>query len=118
VDGKPRVILLPGAVLPAAAAYRELVAVLGDDALAVPKELELYAGDRPPVDYSLDDEVNGVWLSKLSAVNMRASKASRRNSSCPPSFGSNCDRASNRHRRHRALRRPGWRSDPKGSRRC
>lgn len=55
-----RVILLPGSVLPAEPAYGSLVAALGSDAEAVWKELEVYATDAPPADYSLDLEVGGV----------------------------------------------------------
>jgi pimeloyl-ACP methyl ester carboxylesterase len=54
------VILLPGAVLPADLAYGALIDALGADVEAVAKDLEVYAGDEPPVDYTLDDEVAGV----------------------------------------------------------
>jgi pimeloyl-ACP methyl ester carboxylesterase len=54
------VILLPGAVLPAELAYGALIETLGRLAEAVAKDLEVYAGDEPPVDYSLDTEVGGV----------------------------------------------------------
>lgn len=54
-----RVILLPGAVLPAGPAFDALIGALGGvDAVA--KDLELYAADDPPSDYSLDTEVAGV----------------------------------------------------------
>lgn len=54
-----RVILLPGSVLPAEPAYGALLAALGDvDAVA--KDLEVYATEAPPPDYSLDTEVEGV----------------------------------------------------------
>ena len=55
-----RVILLPGGILPADLAYGALVDALGDEVAAVAKDLELYAGDKPPGDYSLDHEVAGV----------------------------------------------------------
>src|SRR5581483_2290620 len=55
-----RVILLPGSVLPAGLAYGALIAALGPDVDAVAKDLELYAADVPPADYSLDTEVTGV----------------------------------------------------------
>jgi pimeloyl-ACP methyl ester carboxylesterase len=55
-----RVILLPGAVLPAELAYGALIETLGHDVEAAAKDLEVYAGDEPPVDYSLDTEVAGV----------------------------------------------------------
>ena len=55
-----RVILLPGSVLPAQPAYDELIKALGPDVQAVAKDLELYAGDEPPADWTLDTEVDGV----------------------------------------------------------
>jgi len=55
-----RVILLPGGILPADLAYGALIDALDDEVEAVAKDLELYAGDEPPVAYSLDDEVAGV----------------------------------------------------------
>jgi pimeloyl-ACP methyl ester carboxylesterase len=54
------VILLPGGILPADLAYGALVDALGDEVDAVAKDLELYSGAEPPVDYRLDDEVAGV----------------------------------------------------------
>lgn len=58
--GPIRAILLPGAVLPAQPAYGALMEALGPDVQAVAKDLELYAGDEPPRDWSLDTEVDGV----------------------------------------------------------
>jgi pimeloyl-ACP methyl ester carboxylesterase len=55
-----RVLLLPGAVLPAELAYGALIETLENDVDAVAKDLELYAGDEPPIDYSLDTEVAGA----------------------------------------------------------
>jgi pimeloyl-ACP methyl ester carboxylesterase len=55
-----RVILLPGSVLPAELAYSSLIRELGTDVDAVAKDLEVYATDEPPEDYSLDLEVAGV----------------------------------------------------------
>jgi pimeloyl-ACP methyl ester carboxylesterase len=55
-----RVILLPGAILPADLAYGALLAELDTDVEAVAKDLELYARDEPRGDYSLDIEVAGV----------------------------------------------------------
>ena len=55
-----RVILLPGSVLPADAAYGPLVAALGSDTEPVLKDLEVYAATEPPPDYSLDHEAAGV----------------------------------------------------------
>jgi pimeloyl-ACP methyl ester carboxylesterase len=51
------VILLPGAVLPAAAAYAALLEALGPDVEAVAKDLELYATPEPPEDYGLEVEI-------------------------------------------------------------
>lgn len=58
--GPIRVILLPGAVLPAPLAYGALLEALGPDVQAVAKDLELYAGDKPPPGWSLDTEIAGV----------------------------------------------------------
>ena len=55
-----RAVLLPGSVLPAGPAYGPLLAALGSDVDARPKELEVYAGDAPPADYSLVTEVAGI----------------------------------------------------------
>lgn len=54
------VVLLPGGVLPAEPAYRLLLRVLGERVDAVAKELEVYAGDQPPPDFSLDMEIDGI----------------------------------------------------------
>lgn len=61
-DAEPahRVLLLPGSVLPAELAYGALIAALGPRADAVAKDLEVYASESPPADYSLDTEVAGV----------------------------------------------------------
>lgn len=55
-----RAILLPGVVLPAELAYGPLIQELGADVDAVAKDLEVYATDEPPDEYSLDLEVAGV----------------------------------------------------------
>jgi pimeloyl-ACP methyl ester carboxylesterase len=52
--------MLPGAVLPASLAYEALQEALGDGVNAVAKELEVYAGDRPPPDFTLDLEAAGI----------------------------------------------------------
>ena len=54
------VVLLPGAVLPAEPAYAALLEALGERVDAVAKDLEVYAGDQPPPDYTLDTEVQGI----------------------------------------------------------
>ena len=53
-------IFLPGSVLPAGPAYDALLAELGSDVMARVKDLELYAGDSPPADYSLGTEIAGI----------------------------------------------------------
>src|SRR5439155_21378730 len=53
-------IFLPGGVLPAELAYPALLDVLGDDVDARPKELEIYATDAPPPDYTLQTEIGGI----------------------------------------------------------
>ena len=55
-----RVILVPGAVLPSELAFGALRAALGDEVVAVTKELEVYGGDEPPPGYTLGVEVEGV----------------------------------------------------------
>jgi pimeloyl-ACP methyl ester carboxylesterase len=60
MTARHRVVLLPGGVLPAEPAYRALLEVVGDRVDAVAKDLELYATDRPPSDYSLDTEIAGI----------------------------------------------------------
>jgi pimeloyl-ACP methyl ester carboxylesterase len=60
MDPRPQVILLPGAVLPADLAYSALLEVLGDEIEAVAKELEVYAGQKPPPDDALGVEVKGI----------------------------------------------------------
>ena len=55
-----RVVLLPGGVVPAEPAYAALLGVLGDRVDAVAKDLEVYSGEQPPPDYSLDFEVEGI----------------------------------------------------------
>jgi pimeloyl-ACP methyl ester carboxylesterase len=57
---RARVILLPGSVLPAELAYPALVTAVGDRADLRPKELEVYADDRPPADYGLEHEALGI----------------------------------------------------------
>src|SRR4051812_29989453 len=54
------VLLLPGSVLPAQTAYGALIEALDDRVDAVAKDLEVYAGDRPPEAYGLANEVDGI----------------------------------------------------------
>ena len=54
------VVLLPGGLLPADLAYAALLQVLGERVDAVAKDLEVYAGEHPPPDFSLGTEVDGI----------------------------------------------------------
>jgi pimeloyl-ACP methyl ester carboxylesterase len=56
----PRVMLLPGGVMPAEPAYTPLLEVLGSRVEAVAKDLEVYAGDRPPPGYGFATEIDGI----------------------------------------------------------
>jgi pimeloyl-ACP methyl ester carboxylesterase len=60
VATRHQVVLLPGGVLPAEPAYAALLRALGEHVDPVAKDLEVYAGNQPPADYSLDTEVDGV----------------------------------------------------------
>lgn len=62
VEGRSRtrVILLPGAVLPADLAYASLLAELEPSVEARMKDLDVYATAEPPASFGLDDEVDGV----------------------------------------------------------
>jgi pimeloyl-ACP methyl ester carboxylesterase len=53
-------VLLPGGVLPAKPAYDALLTLLGERVDAVAKDLEVYAGEQPPPDFSLATEVEGI----------------------------------------------------------
>jgi pimeloyl-ACP methyl ester carboxylesterase len=53
-------VLLPGGVLPAEPAYTALLGALGGRVDAATKDLEVYAGEEPPLDFSLDTEVKGI----------------------------------------------------------
>ena len=55
-----RVVLLPGAVLPAEPAYAALLRALGERVHAVAKDLEVYAGEQPPPDFTLGTEAAGI----------------------------------------------------------
>lgn len=53
-------IFLAGILMPARLRYPALIERLGSDYDCRPKELEVYAGDEPPPDYSIDQEVAGL----------------------------------------------------------
>ncbi len=57
---KQPVIFLPGIILPAALRYAPLIRELGDAVQPLTKELEVYALDVPPAEYSIDVEVEGL----------------------------------------------------------
>lgn len=54
------VVMLPGAGLPAALTYADLLPALGADVRPVLKDLELFADEQPPNPYSLDLEVEAL----------------------------------------------------------
>lgn len=54
------VILLPGGVMPAALAYKDLIPLVSPDARVVTKELEIYFTPAPPANYTLELEIAGV----------------------------------------------------------
>jgi pimeloyl-ACP methyl ester carboxylesterase len=60
VRSRHQAVLLPGIVLPAALAYADLMTSLGERADVRAKELEIYADDAPPADYSLEQEVTAA----------------------------------------------------------
>ncbi len=60
LDRRWQVILLPGGVMPVRPAYGALLAELEPEVDARPKELEVYAAEAPPPDYSLATEVAGI----------------------------------------------------------
>ena len=53
-------LFLPGSVLPAQPAYAALLDVLGEQVEVVAKDLEVYADEQPPPDYSLGTEIDGI----------------------------------------------------------
>jgi pimeloyl-ACP methyl ester carboxylesterase len=54
------VVFLPGGVTPVALSYAPLLEELGDEISPVLKDLEVYAADEPPADYSIQLEVDAV----------------------------------------------------------
>lgn len=60
VEHPRQVVLLPGGVMPAGPAYGALLAELGPEVDARPKDLEVYAAEAPPPDYSLATEVAAI----------------------------------------------------------
>ena len=60
VSTQHAVVLLPGVVLPAEPAYAALLDALGERVDAVAKDLDVYAENEPPPDFSLDTEIEGI----------------------------------------------------------
>lgn len=54
------VIFLPGGIMPAAVQYAPLLGILKDKIKPLLKDLEVYAGDVPPIGYDLGLEVQGL----------------------------------------------------------
>ena len=54
------VVMLPGILMPASVRYAPLIGALGPDVRATPRELEVYAQDLPPDDYSVVTELDGL----------------------------------------------------------
>jgi pimeloyl-ACP methyl ester carboxylesterase len=54
------VVFLPGGVTPVALSYAPLLEELGTEIAPVLKDLEVYASDEPPADYSLQLEVDAL----------------------------------------------------------
>ena len=63
------VIALPGGVMPAAIRYAPLQSALGSDTKVHTKDLEVYAAEAPPANYTIDLELAGLerFADKLSA---------------------------------------------------
>lgn len=57
---KPQVICVPGSVAPAAERYAPLKAAVADRVGLHLKDLELYKGDAPPADYTIEIEVAAI----------------------------------------------------------
>jgi len=57
---RPTVLFVPGGVTPAAPSYAPLLQTLDGEVHPVLKDLELYATDAPPADYSLQLEADGI----------------------------------------------------------
>lgn len=54
------VVFLPGGVTPVALSYAPLLEELGEEISPLLKDLEVYAGDEPPADYSIQLEVDAL----------------------------------------------------------
>jgi len=56
----PNVVFVPGGVTPAAISYGSLLNELKDQIKPVVKDLEVYATDKPPSNYGLELEIEGI----------------------------------------------------------
>ena len=54
------VVFVPGVVMPARLSYGPLLDVIKDQVQPVVKDLEVYANDQPPSNYSLELEIEGI----------------------------------------------------------
>ena len=54
------VVFVPGGVTPVVPSYAPLMQELGDEVRPLLKDLEVYAGDHPPADYSIQVEVDAI----------------------------------------------------------
>ena len=71
VSQKRTVVFVPGGVNPAAILYGQVVKLLGDEIDPILKDLELYAHDAPPADYSLKLEADGIGRAADAAAAQR-----------------------------------------------
>jgi pimeloyl-ACP methyl ester carboxylesterase len=54
------VVFVPGGVMPAAVSYGPLLDAMKDQVHPVVKDLEVYAADEPPSNYTLEMEIEGI----------------------------------------------------------
>jgi pimeloyl-ACP methyl ester carboxylesterase len=59
-NGRLPVMFIPGGISPAAVTYGPLLEVLKDEFRPLLKDLEVYSGDRPPPEYGLEWEIEGI----------------------------------------------------------
>ncbi len=59
-DPRSPVVFLPGGVTPAGISYAPLLGVIGERVRPVLKDLELYANEAPPANYSLEMEIEAL----------------------------------------------------------
>jgi pimeloyl-ACP methyl ester carboxylesterase len=59
-DKLPKVLLVPGGVNPGAVTYGPLLRILDGNARCTVKELDVYAADAPPPDYTIESEAESI----------------------------------------------------------